>query len=240
MNWRDADYERDRESGLLLPRGARGQPRIFAVGPALMGGTAGGGSGYPAVANILSMDFDGTSGSTTFTDDSPYARTFTHEGDAQIDTSQYPGGALQLGTAGDNISAAVGAEMSFSGDFTWEAQGSRWRITSQSPIVFAGAGDTALWGLTNGGALRIGRSAVGYDLTSASTVTVGGPPYVLTKIKAQRISGVLKLYINDVEVASQSNTHTYVFPTPLRIGNWAGSSVNTMLGWLRWVRMSAP
>lgn len=219
-------------------RGAlRARQRGFLLNPFRFGGAGG---SYPPVANILSIDFDGADNTQVFTDDSPYARSFTGTNDARNDTDQYPGGALNLPGISQYITATVGAEMSFSGDFTWEAEGSQWRTTTQSPIVFAGAGNTALWGLTNGGALRIGRSDVGYDLTSASTVTVGGPPYVLAKIKAQRISGVLKLYINDVEVASQSNSHTYVFPTPFRIGNWAGSSVNTMIGWLRWVRMSTP
>lgn len=61
-------WERD-ESGLLLPRGARRGICDFTMGPPLLAGGASVPATDPYFANVKSLlHFDGTNGSTTFTD----------------------------------------------------------------------------------------------------------------------------------------------------------------------------
>lgn len=111
MKHRAGDYERDCETGLLLPRHARrGGPRVLpgiSVGPNFFaaGGSGGGGSGDPLFANVLLLlNCPGANGSTTLTDSSSYARTATRNGTPTITTAgmKTGAGAMLLDGVGDN------------------------------------------------------------------------------------------------------------------------------------------
>lgn len=87
MKPRAGDYERDAESGLLLPRHARrGLARVhpqFMCGPAFFGGV----ENDPYWSSVSSLlHFNGADASTTFTDQK--SQTWTVSGAAQIDTAQ--------------------------------------------------------------------------------------------------------------------------------------------------------
>lgn len=196
-----------------------------------------GGGGLPPVGSILSMDFDGPDGGTTFTDDSPYARTFTGNGGVDLDTAQFVNGgsSLLLNSSGKYITASAGAELSFSGDFTWQAD-LRMPSGSTGGFFLAGDGNSAFLAIegdlsTNSGILRIGRANIAYDLTSSASMGVD----VWYRVRAQRISGTLKLYIDGVEVASASNSTTYTFSTNIKVGRYDASFHFT--GWIDNLRM---
>jgi hypothetical protein len=78
----------------------------------------GGGGGIPSV---LLMHFDGTDGSTTFTDE--YGHTVTPSGNAQIDTAQskFGGASAYFDGTGDYLSGTYTSDFSFgTGNFTIE------------------------------------------------------------------------------------------------------------------------
>ncbi|MGQ3180207.1 MAG: hypothetical protein ACT6SC_21675, partial [Blastomonas fulva] len=77
--------------------------------------------GDPYFGNVVSLlHFNGTSGSTTFTDQK--GRAWTGFGNAQITTagSVFGGGALALDGNGDWIETATSTDFVFAGDFTIE------------------------------------------------------------------------------------------------------------------------
>lgn len=81
-----------------------------------------GGGGDPYWANVVSLlHFDGTDGSTTFTDQT--GKVWTANGSAQIDTAQsmFGGASGLFGASGDYITTPNTADHQFgSGDFTIE------------------------------------------------------------------------------------------------------------------------
>ena len=75
----------------------------------------------PGAAPVLLMHFDGTDGSTTMTDSSPYNQSCTAQDNAQIDTAQYKfgGAALLLDGTNDRVSVADDSSLDIgSNDFT--------------------------------------------------------------------------------------------------------------------------
>lgn len=120
MKPRAGDYERDAESGLLLPRHARrGLARVhpqFMCGPGFFGGSDGD-PYFSSVVALLHMD-------TNYADSSSYARTFSGFGNAAISTAQskFGGASLVLDGTGDYLTTPDAAAMELgSSDFTVEA-----------------------------------------------------------------------------------------------------------------------
>lgn len=105
---------------------------MTAVHQALL--MSGGGS---AVSAALLMHCDGSDGSTTFTDSSPYARTLTGSGGAQISTAQsvFGGASLDLTHVANDAVVTTGAHagLSLTGDFCVEF---RFRMTSVAPLIY--------------------------------------------------------------------------------------------------------
>lgn len=87
-------------------------------------GGGGGGGGDPDFADVtLLLHFDGTNGSTTFTDNSSFSRTPTVVGNAQISTAQsvFGGASGLFDGSGDYLSFAGSTDWDFgTGDFTIE------------------------------------------------------------------------------------------------------------------------
>lgn len=85
----------------------------------------GGFGGVPFSAVVLLVGFEGADASTTFTDESSYARTLSANGNAQVDTAQFKYGAASglFDGTGDFVSAAHATELSVpgSGDVCLEA-----------------------------------------------------------------------------------------------------------------------
>lgn len=105
---------------ILLP--ARRRQRGFIINPFVFGAGGGGAPTDPYFANVVSLlHFNGTDGSTTFTD--VKGKTWTAAGNAQIDTAQSKfGGASGLfDGSGDFISTPDSADFAFASDnFTIE------------------------------------------------------------------------------------------------------------------------
>lgn len=73
------------------------------------------------MSSALLLHMDGSNGSTTFTDSSPYGRAVTGYGSAQISTAQSKfGGASGYfdGTGANYVQMTPAAELQFSGNFT--------------------------------------------------------------------------------------------------------------------------
>lgn len=92
----------------------------------LLGAGGSGGAGIatdPHFANVLLLcGFEDTDGSTSFVDESSYARTLTAIGNGQIDTADFKFGAssyLGDGTT-DGVSVPDSADWNFTGEFTIE------------------------------------------------------------------------------------------------------------------------
>lgn len=99
-----------------------------------------GSGGDPYWANVvLSLPFDGTDGSTTFTDVSTYARTVTAIGNAQIDTAivKYGTGAGLFDGTGDRLSVPQSTDFDFGiNPFTVECDVYRGTNGNLKPILY--------------------------------------------------------------------------------------------------------
>lgn len=81
---RAGDFERDGESGLLLPRRTIERAHPQYLGPPFF---SGGSDDQYASSVVLLMHGDGANGGTTYTDSSSYARTVTNYGAGTVTTS---------------------------------------------------------------------------------------------------------------------------------------------------------
>lgn len=106
---------------------ALGQSGLGLRSPALVARATpagGGGGGDPSFASVSALlHFNGSNGSTTFTDSGPGARTFTAFGNAQLSTSgpKFGTASLLLDGSGDYLSSSANAAYDFgTGDFTIE------------------------------------------------------------------------------------------------------------------------
>lgn len=92
-------------------------------------------AGDPFFDDVVFLSgFEGADTSTSFVDESSYARTVTGNGNAQIDTAQFRHGAssLLLDGTGDYITSADAAELELgSGDFTLEGS---WRWNTNPAV----------------------------------------------------------------------------------------------------------
>lgn len=82
-----------------------------------------GGGGPPFSSVVFLSGFEGTDGSSSFTDESSYARAMTAVGNAQVDTAQFKFGSASalFDGSGDIITLADSADFEFgSGEFTVE------------------------------------------------------------------------------------------------------------------------
>lgn len=136
MKLRVGDYERDVETGLLLPRGhLRGGPRMHPqyVGPTFFAAAAGGSD--PTVGSLL--HFDGTHGSTSFPDEksntwTPNAVTITTA------TSKFGGACGDFTANGARLQTPSASWFDYgSGSFTLECWAKK--------VTAAGSGDQHLF-----------------------------------------------------------------------------------------------
>lgn len=162
----------------------------------------GGDPHWDSVSSLL--HFDGADASTTFTDET--GKTWTANGDAQIDTAQskFGGSSGLFDGTGDDITTATSTDFDFgTGDFTIEwfeyptsnVNQGRFHIAdtavSGSPLVtgVAVAHDSSDWYVYHGG-------------TSTNVATVAQTLNVWTHIALVRVSGVLKLFRGGTQIGS--------------------------------------
>jgi Concanavalin A-like lectin/glucanases superfamily len=100
---------------------------------------AGGGAGPPAVNTIILMHFDGTNGSTTYTDAAGTVTSFSTTGTASISTAQSVFGGSSLSLAASSWIAGTPSNTGLNigtGDFTIELRGYITAIPTPNPINF--------------------------------------------------------------------------------------------------------
>lgn len=191
----------------------------------------------------LLMHFDGTNGSTTFTDSSSNAFTVTGSGDAQISTTQSKFGSASAEFTGDGDSLEVGSESSFdfgSDDFTIEC----WvyisnpsdvnsivskRATNESQLAF----DFLV--LSNSTHLVVSTNGTSWAINGTGNKTISSNQW--THIALVRNGSSFKTYV-DGEQASSFTNSSAIFDSsePLRIGS-AGVATQHTVGYIDELRI---
>jgi hypothetical protein len=165
---------------------------------------------HPTVVALL--HFDGTNGSTTFTDSSRVAKNFTSTAGAALSTTQFKFGTASLATGGSTSYAFspnnVGNPFTFGlGDFTIEC----W-LYANSTMANNGIYDGRTTGGTNNcPCLSMTSGKIGYFVNGSFRITAGSALTLTTwqHVALCRASGNTKLFIEGTQVGS-----TYVDANP--------------------------
>lgn len=191
----------------------------------------------PYFASVVSLlHFDGSNGSTTFTDQK--GRTWTGVGNAQISTadSEFGGASLALDGSGDWIQTPTSADFVFSGDFTIEG----WlKLTAQTTdyMTILGGGDAGFSGnssflmcygnaapsVGNRRKLAFGNGSFNPLVSTTTLLNISTWYY----FAVSRSGSTARLFLDGVQEASVTNTSTFDFSTlNTRIGSngWDGAS----------------
>jgi uncharacterized phage protein (TIGR02218 family) len=162
-------------------------------------------SGDPYFADVVLLShMDGTNGSTTFTDDSSYARTLTARNGGVVTTAQkkWGTGSLNPATTDAGVRAAYAAELALgTGDYTVECffrtsvGGSGLTI----PLVGMWGVAPAWYFYLNSGLLTL------RDRNVVDTIAVFSPTAnTWYHLAASRVSGTTRLFIDGVQVQSSA------------------------------------
>lgn len=215
-------------------------------------GIAGGGSGGgdPHWANVVLLcGFEGPDASTSFVDESSFARTLTAVGDAQIDTAQYAIGesSLLCDGSGDYLSTPDSSDLEFGSDpFTVECFVRFDSVSSVQGIVSKLSNSTGgpIWAMrynsgSNAFGFTYGSTASGGTFTDVGvtmTPTIGRWYFLAADFDGSR----LRFYLDGVK-----SNHTDAFtgmPNSnggMRIGSYVLSLSNRNLdGWVDEVRIT--
>jgi hypothetical protein len=144
---------------------------------------------------VCLMHFDDVDGATTFTDES--GKTFTGNGNAQIDTDQskFGGSSLLLDGVGDNVvSDSVSADFNMGGTADWTVD---WQVRpdsvsgSKSMLTFYKGTGTALHIKSYGTALQVDNAAVGF-ISIANVLSVSNWFWIIV----ERYLSYVYVYVN--------------------------------------------
>lgn len=201
----------------------------------------------PFEAVKLLVGFEGADASTTFTDESSFARTLTAVGNAQLDTAQFKFGSASglFDGNGDYVTAADSADWLL-GTTPFTIEGFI-RFNDLNAAELGGAlvahynssGNQRSWGLyfdsSSGNKLTFIRSSNGTATSVTSGDWPGGAPALNTwyHIAAERDgANILRIYVDGRVIAQESLT-TFSFHNStdtLSIGR-----LNTTAGFRRWL-----
>jgi len=157
-----------------------------------------------ATSTALLLNFNGSNGSTTFTDSSPNGLTLTASGSAAISTAESKFGGASLSLAGGYLTSG-GFDIESVGDGDWTLEAWVWRPT--------GIGNATILNLTNGGEgsinglhLWVGSdNQVRWDEGTQECATGGSVPLEQwSHIAAARQNGLVTIYVDGVSVGSSS------------------------------------
>lgn len=195
----------------------RQKQRGYIMNPYRFGGGAGADPYFSSVVQLA--HFDGTNGSTTFTNSCPRGNTLSAVASAALSTSQSKWGGASLRISGNSTMVAKGAQnddYEFSNaDFTWEFWVRFDNITSTQD-VFATFDGGALLRLINPGQLL-------YRVDSTTRITSATNAVSATTwhfLSLSRVSNVFSLAVDGVSVGSWSNSWDFGTATgELYVGN---------------------
>lgn len=192
---------------------------------------------------VLLAHFDGTQGSTTFTDSSTYTHALTANGSAHISTTQskFGGSSLKLDGTGDYVTSPDSADWFLgTGSFTidwWGYQG-----TTTNQVVFGQyVNGTNWWGAvvspvpnTSNACLTIGGLNAGsWDINISCTSSTAGNPtntwnhYAIVRIDSGNSSASWRFFINGVSKTLSLNVGAWNG----QLRNYTGSAyIGTLMG----------
>lgn len=181
-----------------------------------------GAGGDPHWANVVLLcGFEGPDASTSFVDESSFARALTVTGDAQIDTAQFKYGeaSAKFDGAGDYVAASDSTDLEFGADpFTVECFVRFLAVSSYSGILSKRDGSSStVWGLrwsssTNAFGFYYGSTSVSVTLTP----TIGTWYHLAVDYDGSR----LRFYL-DGTMSAYSDSYTSMTDTVGQI--WIGS-----------------
>lgn len=206
----------------------------------------GGGGGDPYWANVVSLlHFDAADASTTFTDQT--GKTWTGNGNAQIDTSQsmFGGSALQLDGTGDYLTTPSSSAWDISNNnYTVESFIRPANVTSLRTIISRreSGGNALGWHLYIGadGSLNFAgytaANTLGITLTSAASVVAIN---TWAHVAAVRAAGAWYLFYGGALAASATETALVNdYGTTLAIGRQLSNTGRDFNGWIDEVRIT--
>ncbi len=159
----------------------------------------------PASLTLALLHFDGADGSTTFTDSSPFNRSFTTLfGSPVISTAQSKtgGSSLYLNDGSSSIFTSDAADLEL-GDSNFEFSFSIYPTASLAPTRYIfnrwGGGGNAYQ-------IYIGGGIIAFDFRSSVGVSTGASASIIplntwTDVSIAREGGFIKLKLNDVQEA---------------------------------------
>lgn len=224
---RAGDFERDGESGLLLPRRTIERAHPQYLGPPFF---SGGGSDDPYASSVvLLMHGDGANGGTTFTDSSSYAHTVTAGGGAVTSTAQlkYGTASMLFASTADWLSVAEsGSELRMgTSDFTIEG----WFYTTASGSY------KSFWlkgvNTTGGLQLFVDTTNLAFRANGTSDLTASGlSSSTWTHVAFCREGNTRRIYSGGVQVASDTLSFDNSDSGPLEVGAVPSSSSSFRYG----------
>ena len=178
----------------------------------------------------LLLHFNGSDGSTTFTDSSPNELTATANGSVQISTAQsvFGSSSAVFNGGGDNLAIAGDWTWWNTSDYTIEFWLRANAVTGYLPLIFSDNGINAH--LYNGGTIHVN------DGQTASSIGDGLPivPDTWTHIAIVRLSGTITLYQDGVVIGTTTQTPN-VGGSTFRVGG--DGSGNGVAGYIDEVRV---
>lgn len=177
-------------------------------------------AGDPYWSNVVALlHFDGSDGSTTFTDQT--GKAWTANGNAHIDTSQsdFGGSSLYCDGSGDSISTPDDTDFDFgAGDFTIECSVRFKSVSSFRALISKDKNTGRSWqfDLNNGTSLRFAGYGVGTK-SVAATVSISTDTWY--RIAVSRVSGVLYILVDGIlKNAGGTSFTTNIAHTSTQVG----------------------
>jgi hypothetical protein len=185
------------------------------------------GGGIDSDAKLV-FHFDGSNGSTTFTDSSASAKTFTAAGNAQISTAQakFGGASMLLDGSGDYLSKAYDTDFDFTADFTIDC----WiRTSTDSKMIWNKGTSTGALVLCIGATSFVsGVTANKFGVWLSGGTTVSGTTTVTDgawhHVAVSRSGSTVRVFVDGALEASGSVGASLNANATAYIGSYTGSA----------------
>ncbi len=232
---RAGDYERDEQSGLILPR-RRG---VLHARPQFMSGPAFFGGGDPYLSSVQTLlHLEGSNGSSTYVDSSTFGRAFSAVGTGRISTAGYKFGAASANFAGNTSNAirstaANVAHTAQSAAYTMECWIYPTAFNANGGRIASAGGGTVAWNSTAGihWLLQIGASGASalsfqwWNGTTNATINTTISLSSWAHVAATYDLTTVRLFVNGSVAGSLTSTWASPSTTPfLSLGEIYGET----------------